>query len=139
MENALAEDGHRLRRVKCKAWTPGADHMDDSHLPEKLHALYQLVPRVTGGLELLGGAAQGELETHLGPYEKMLGPAKMRAARAMHFIARIRAFAVSNVHEACHQMAWFLLSKSVAHALDYDAKLVPSLVLDSVSGPLCEA
>ena len=83
MEKALAEDGHRLRRAKCKAWTPGADHMDDHDLVQDLHALYQLVSRATGGLELLGGATQGELATHLGPHEKMLGPAKARAAKAM--------------------------------------------------------
>eukprot|EP00973_Karenia_brevis_P086269 11963494-Karenia_brevis.AAC.1 len=36
-------------------------------------------------------------------------------------------------------MAWLMLAKSVSHALDYDAKLVPSSELDSVSGPSCEA
>ena len=67
LENQLAARGHRLRRTKCRFWAPAAD-LCDTPLPNGLAthpppsgitALTAILPRTTGGLELLGAALQG--------------------------------------------------------------------------------
>ena len=66
-EAILADHGHRLRRHKCKMWVPAAER-SQRPLPEGVAALERIVPRVRGGMTLLGSAAQGDFETYvLGP------------------------------------------------------------------------
>eukprot|EP00973_Karenia_brevis_P007003 950180-Karenia_brevis.AAC.1 len=90
MEVALAQDGHRLRRAKCKIWVPGLDALSNDVLPSSSVGLTRLVPRSQGGLKMLGTAAQGELETYLGPSYMALEPARERAHRAMNLLSRVQ-------------------------------------------------
>ena len=47
-----------------------------------------------------------------------------------------RQFAAAQPITSSMHLAWFMVSKSVAHALSYDARLVPSPVLGTVAEPV---
>ena len=72
MKAAVGHAGHRLREHKCKAWSPLCDLLEDSELPASPQSLYQVIPRSRGGLVMLGGAAQGEMETGVDSDNSML-------------------------------------------------------------------
>ena len=81
MEAELELDGHRLRRTKCAAWVPGAE-WDQPAGPWATVAkqLAELVHVSDAGIKMLGGAAQGELETWVGPHQLAIEPMRERAA-----------------------------------------------------------
>ena len=62
--------------------------------------------------------------------------ATLRATAAVAFAERIHQLAVAQPTTTTSHLAWFLTSKSVAHALSYDARLVPSTVLNVVAEPV---
>ena len=53
----LQRGGHVLQPIKCQAWCPAADGIADLELPPSLRSLFTLLPRVVGGIDLLGGGA----------------------------------------------------------------------------------
>ncbi len=81
MEGILGDMGLQLQRSKCKAWIRNATAIND--------ALNAVVPQVLDGIPLLGSALEGDLETHLGPYDISAGPALGRLTRAVHFAQQI--------------------------------------------------
>ena len=64
LERILAADRHRLRADKSKTWIPLLD--ENLGIVESLavRGLTGRIRRVVGGLPLLGGVAQGTLETY---------------------------------------------------------------------------
>ncbi len=128
LKDALELGGHTLREPKCKAWSPLCDLRDDDSelLPPNLLRLHELIPRSRGGLVLLGGAAQGEMETAVGDCTLLLQKATVRAKAAVELADRVRCFVTAQPSTTASHLGWFVLSKSVAFALSYDARLVPS-------------
>ena len=129
---ALHEAGHRVRNHKCQFWSPLADQRHDT--PEGVRQLAALIPRVRGGITLLGAAAQGDFEVQLN--SPVLQSAAGRASTAQKLVSRIRDLVVAQPTLTTAHLAWFLTSKSAAHALSYDARLVPSVALGFVSEPV---
>ncbi len=72
------------------------------------------------------------------PPQPQLHSANARANAALTFAERIYQFAVAQPTTKSLHLAWFLVSKSVSHALSYDARLVPSQVLGCVAGPVSQ-
>ena len=48
-----------------------------------------------------------------------------RADQAIQMAGKVVALARANRDDRSHAKAWFILSKSVAHALDYDLRILP--------------
>jgi hypothetical protein len=136
LKAALSAGGHELRDIKCKAWSPLCDNLDDNELPAWLKALHDVVPRSRGGLVLLGGAAQGEMETAIGDQTFLLQKAAARAQQAIKLAARVRTFVSAQPSTTSAHQGWFVLAKSVAFALSYDARLIPSQVLAEIAEPV---
>ena len=118
LEAKLAESGHRLRRKKCSAWFPAEETRELEEEP--IRRLTAIVPRVHGGLKLLGAAAQGANQTQLGALGITAAPARERLQEAKRFADRIGSMAESACHPRVVQAAWSLLRGSCARALDYD-------------------
>ena len=131
---ALHESGHRVRNHKCQFWSPLADLQHQP--PAGVQELAYLIPRVRGGLTLLGAAVQGEFEVQLN--SPVLTSAAARATKAQHLVSRIRDLVVAQPTLTTAHLAWFLTSKSAAHALSYDARLVPSVALGFVAEPVVQ-
>jgi len=137
LKQAYASAGHRLRDNKCMAWSPLVDDIEDDALPSATKHLLQLIPRSRGGLIMLGGAAQGEMVTHVGSAsDKATEKARARAADAIKLADRVLQFAKAQPSTTCTHQSWFVLAKSVAFSLSYDARLVPSQVLDEIAEPV---
>ena len=134
MQQALAKDGHELRPAKCKTWLPALDNVDA--LPFHASEMCKLAGRSRGGLTLLGGAADSGLAQGVADDQIMCSKAKERAEAAMSLVQRVCDFAKSAVCGNTFHMAWTLLSKSIIHALDYDAKLIGAQRLQCVAQPL---
>ena len=137
MQHALAKDGHELRPTKCKTWLPALDNV--VALPYHAGELCKLANRSIGGLTLLGGAADSGLSQGVAGNQILCSKAKERAVAAIALVRRVRDFAKSTVCGNAFHMAWILLSKSIIHALDYDAKLIGAQRLQCVAQPICDA
>ena len=131
---ALERAGHQLRPTKCSFWAPALDAVADSDLAQPLKTLLAKFPRAVGGMTLLGGAVNGELAVHVDAHSIALELARARAERAARLANRIRDFTVAHPVPETTQVAWMLLAKCVAHALSYDARLVPSAAPKGVDG-----
>eukprot|EP00972_Heterocapsa_arctica_P051455 7568677-Heterocapsa_arctica.AAC.1 len=90
-------------------------------------------------MKLLGSAAQGEWEALLGPYSEIAAPAVARASAAAAVAERLVAFARRRPDPNSHQVAWTILQKSVARALDFDTRLCPAWALAGARGILGDA
>ena len=143
LEEALGRHGHHLRRHKCACWFPALDAKPQAELsvPEDaaVRSLAALVPRVVGGLPALGSAAQGRFATILGPPALAAAPAAERAAGAAACARRLAEMARRRADPLAAQCAWTILSKSVAHALDYDARMCPAGALSQAFGMVQQA
>ena len=121
LEGALEAAGHRLRRRKCKFWAPArSDAAED--FPE-IQALRAIIKESVGGLHLLGTAAQGDLETLLGPLGLAAEPVRERQQAAEKFCRALSRYATSRVDDAAQKAAWQLLTKIAARALDFDVQV----------------
>ena len=136
---SLARGGHRLRMTKCSVWVPACDELSDEELPAPVKELAGLIPLVRRGIRLLGGAVRGEMAVEVGPDDFGLGPARARADRAVALAGRIRDMVVAAPTPNAVNLAWHLASKCVAHALSYDARLVPSGDLRVLARPVSDA
>ena len=147
LEQALAAHGHRLRRSKCKFWAPARDGPGEAaegapaagDAAAGVHLLAEIIPRVRGGMMILGSAAQGEWEALLGPYSEIAAPAVARASSAAAVAERLAAFAKRRLDPNSLQVAWTILQKSVARALDFDTRLCPSWALHEARSILSNA
>ena len=97
----------------------------------------------TGGIDMLGSAARGELSAHV--QASGIGPQAMqkRAAKAHMLVDRVTAFSRESGCPNRVHMAWTLLAKAATAALTYDARLVPRDTLGITSREferqICEA
>ena len=90
-------------------------------------------------MTLLGSAADSALSQGVEDSGLRTSHAQVRATAAIKLTGRICDFAQSAVCSKSFHMAWTLLTKSVIHALDYDAKLISAVHLQGVAQPLYDA
>ena len=128
-----------MRMSKCSLWVPACDALSDDELPAPVGALAGLIPLVRCGIRLLGGAVRGELAVDVSADDFGLGPARARADRAIALAGRVRDFVVAAPTPCTAHLAWHLASKCVAHALSYDARLVPFGDLRVLARPVSDA
>ena len=74
---------------------------------------------------MLGTAAQGSMETALGPWAAMSRPAEKRAGAACRDLAKLEDMVRARVHDQADQAAWAILQRSVSRALEYDIRICP--------------
>ena len=97
----------------------------------------------TGGIDMLGSAARGELSARV--QASGIGPQAMqkRAGKAHMLVERVIAFSRESGCPKRVHMAWTLLARTATAALTYDARLVPRDALEITSRELerhiCEA
>ena len=65
--------------------------------------------------------------------------AEARADAAVKLAQRVTDLALANHDSRSHGKAWFVLSKSVAHALDYDMRIVPPYLLANACSRVASA
>ena len=130
--------GHRLRMYKCNVWFPGWDDTPDDGLPQEAMALLQLIPRERGDLVLLGAAAQGDSCMAIGKavgvgHDSLTAHLGKRLGRIHSLIPRIAGLPIQAGDGKGRHKAWLMLTKVAMHALDFDAKLIPSPVMERVA------
>ena len=85
-------------------------------------------------MSLLGSAANAQHCKHVGvghPFEVPTHTTE-RVEKALMTLQSIERFACDQHDHVSFAKAWMLLSKGVAHALDYDFRLVPRAVMASL-------
>ena len=133
---AFASCGHIVNTNKSEGYLPCMDRVSTHALPSALRTLFQSIARSTGGFKCLGSAAQGQLESRLGPYQFSLGPMHKRLEKARHFCDRLVDFIRRSPDESSLHIAWLHVSRSISRALSYDARLIDPSVFRCVSAPL---
>ena len=141
LQIALQVTGHRLRVHRCKVWFPGWDDTPDDGLPQEAVALLQMIPRERGGIVLLVAAAQGEWSMAIGQavcvgHDSLTTHLAKRLARIQSLIPRIAGLPIQERDGKGRHKAWMMLTKVAMHALDYDAKLIPSLVMERMTSDM---
>ena len=123
IEWTLADAG-RLRGYKSAVWAPGVGHFEDLELPLEIRNL-----RERHGISLLGSAANVQHSMHVGLGQPAEPPAQTteRPERAPKTLQSIERLACDQHDHVSFVKAW--MSWGVAHALDYDFRLVPPLVM----------
>ncbi|CAK0859372.1 unnamed protein product, partial [Prorocentrum cordatum] len=124
--------GTRLMQILFAMGLEAYDGADDAQLPLHLRRLAERIPRARGGIPLLGGAAQGDLAG------RPCRPAQQGwASRPGGGELGVQGgFSAAHPGITSGHLFFFMLSKSVAHALSYDARLVPSPALGAVAEPV---
>lgn len=118
----LLEAGVNLRDDKCKSHVPAWSWAPPE---EAMRAQLAEVAQISDeGLEILGGAIEGDFEAFLGPFAFGTGPARKRLEKAERFVEAAVEMAATPLKVPSRQPAWLLLSKVAAHSLDYDARLL---------------
>ncbi len=74
LTEALEQLGHRMRQPRCTFWAPLCDTLRPERLPRPIAHLATLITRKTGGMLMLGSAAQGELAIVLAKRPQPLEP-----------------------------------------------------------------
>ena len=112
LEETLAAHGHRFAAHKSHVLIPAWDAAElrgEARVDPTLAEFCARVPRSTGGLPMLGSAAQGKYETVLGPYAAVAAPARKRVEIASSHLASLRAMVRARVHEQADQVAWAIM------------------------------
>ena len=115
LEAALATAGLTLVPSKCAAHVPAAMEEDPR--------ITTFVQQRFDGLPLIGTAADGHLESFLGPFALGVEPTKARLDRALAPINKIKVMAQATLPKHVLQPSWCLLSQCAAHALDFDLRV----------------
>ena len=115
---------------------PALGNVDDDDLPEEVADLFAIFPRSRSGLVMLGGAAHGEFEVHVDAQGVSMECACKRAAKALKFTDRIGQYVQAQVDGGTFHAGWTLLSKCVAHAHDYDARVSDPWSVQRVAEPV---
>ena len=131
IEGVLAEAGRILRCCKCGVWAPGFEQFEDAELPMEVRNLCLKIPRKRHGVSLLGPAANAQHCMHVGLGQPAEVPTQTieREEKALATLQRIERFACDQHDHVSFAKAWMLMSKGVAHALDFDFRLVPPSVM----------
>ena len=124
----LAQRGLRLEQTKCRSWIPSATEV----LPE----LNSVVAQDLSGLPLLGSAAEGEFESHLGPFALHNAPVQKRLDNARLLAAALLDMCTVVLECPSRQCIWILLSRLLCHRLDFDARMLSHSALEFFAGML---
>ena len=81
------------------------------------------IPHTPAGIRLLGSSQTDSIEHFLGPAGLAAGPVSDRMQKAVATITRLRAMARASCRKPTTQAAWIILTRAVAHALDYDCRV----------------
>ena len=122
LERALATVNLRLNQSKCKVFIPSVlvgEREDESLVEVGL-------PQVFGGMEILGGAMDGEYAAPTNP-ELVLAPpeASLKRIEAAEKLSRELINLLSTpLSRSSHRVAWTMIDKVLNKALDYDARIL---------------
>ena len=92
-----------------------------------------------GGIKALGSAAQGAFETQLGPHALGTHATRVRLSKALVYAQNLKQY-IHECADECHlHISWIHVSKCLAKALSYDARLLPPETYNGVAGVLDNA
>ena len=100
-------------------------------MPNEVRDLCMKVPRKRHGVSLLGSAANMQCSMHVGLGQLAEPPTQTteRVEKALVTLQSIQRLACDQHDHVSFAKAWMLMEKGVAHALDYDFRLVPPAVM----------
>ena len=110
---------------------PEFELYEDQELPTEVRDLCMKVPRKRHGVSLLGSRANAQHCMHVGLGRPAVVPTQTteRVEKALMTLQSIERFACDQHDHVSFAKAWMLMGKGVAHALDYDFRLVPPTVM----------
>ena len=121
----LEAAGHKLRPPKCACWIPGYDEVPTTGLPQIAQQLLALVPRQTGGVDILGSAATAQHRMHAGSSVDAPAATWDRLSNAEKLLEKVVAMAQAQPDHKSFAKAWSLFQKCCGSTLDYDMRVVP--------------
>ena len=122
LESALATVNLRLNQSKCKVLIPSVlvAERDNEYLVKVG------LPQVFGGMELLGGAMEGEYTAPMNSVSVHEPPeASLKRVEAVEMLSQqlINLFSTP-LSRSSHRVAWTMIDKVLNKALDYDARIL---------------
>ena len=135
---ALQRAGHEVNPAKCHLW---AGPIRDLPAEQRQAAtqLSQLFPATEGAIKVMGTEAGAAYTTAVGDPAATAAAAQQRADAAIQLSTHIRELATTDLGIPRLGAAWTLFTECCVRAPDYDARLVPSLALASVTSALVDA
>ena len=120
-----------MEGCKCGVCAPRFELFEDAELPMVVRNLCLKIPRKRHGVSLLGSAANAQHCMHVGLGQPAQVPTQTTEGveKALTMLQSIVRFACDQHDHVSFAKAWMLTSKGVAHALDYDFRLVPPSVM----------
>ena len=120
----LETDGHTAQPSKCNLWAAGDVHRSDDDASALRRLAFKI--HVTQGMLAIMGTEAGEAyRTAAGPYGTGADHAAARADKAIELCMHIKELATTDIGISKLSVAWALLIKCAARALDFDARVVP--------------
>ena len=120
-----------LELAKCATWVPQwsqrtTEELDQCHLAAAIRTKVTLEHH---GLLHLGAGADDKYEAYLGPFRQSASPIAKRLQKARQAIAAINKILDTPLQGNKAYPCWLILTKSTAHALDFDTRVhAPSVV-----------
>ena len=129
LTSELVQDGHTVQAAKCNLWAAtGVERSEEDK--RALERLTNLIPTTQGMLSIMGTEAGDEYRTDAGSDDGGAANAGKRATKAIELCANVQELATTEIGCAKLSVAWALLVKCAARALDYDARVVPPEILE---------
>ena len=122
-----------LELSKCATWVPGWALQSDAELQHSSEAarIKEKVALERHGLLHLGAGADDQYEAILGPFRQSAAPVAKRLQKAKQAIAAIDKILATPLEGNKTYPCWLILTKSTAHALDFDTRVHPPSVIES--------
>jgi hypothetical protein len=130
----LAAHGHHLQAAKSAIWVPRWDDHNEQDAPQQLQHIWQEYPRLRHSMPALGSSAGGENAIEVQGAQCGLSATMKRATNVIKVVEAVCDMIAAQAHEQCLHVAWTILTKSCAHAFDYDARLIGAARLEPVVG-----
>ena len=131
IEGSKADASHRLRGYTCGVWASGFEQYENQELPTEVRDQCLEVPRKRLGVSLLGSAAKMLCCMSVGLGQPAEPPTQTteRVEKAVATLQSVERFACDQHDHVSFAKPWMLTGKGVAHASDYDFRLVPPVVM----------
>ena len=118
---------------KCGVWARGLEQFEDLELPIEVREICDVkIPRRRQGVSLPGVCSERAVTACMSAWANLLSRRHRRLTgwrRALATLQSIQRLACDQHDHVSFAKAWMQMSRGVAHALDYDYRLVPPAVM----------
>ena len=115
-----------LEMPKCATWVPAWHNLSDEQ--RMAHPLVSSIQQICNvekyGMLQLGSGTDDCVDVQLGPYSTSTEPTRKRLDKAIALLHILNEIHNTKIEGNSIYPLWLILTRSVAHALDFDARML---------------